>query len=121
MNIVLKAFDTDSGNFIDCSNHYISRINNKFGGLGNRYIYLLWTGLKDKNGINIFVGDIVKDADIVYEVRFGEWEMDNVSLVGFYLYNSKYGTGVIGKDDEDVFEIIGNIYQNKEQEKLIYS
>ena len=71
------------------------------------------TGLKDKNGKEIFEGDIVID------------EMNKISLIvwfeaGFVL-NGKFeevGTGIIDEYNNDIFysekylEVIGNIYEN---------
>jgi hypothetical protein len=64
MNINIRAWDTDTNKFVDCSNHTISQINNSYAGLGNRYIYQLGTGLSE-NGYNdsdreIFSGDIIE-------------------------------------------------------------
>lgn len=78
-----------------------------------------YTGLKDKNGKKIYVGDIVKFADLELAMKpagvvcfsdgkffIKDWEFDDGSyhIVDFYDYNIPH------KD----FEVIGNIHENPE-------
>jgi len=84
-----------------------------------------YTGLKDKNGKEIYEGDVLggyPNKSIMYEVKFGRVEIDDNEgyssniVVGFYLEREFI-------DDRKPFhfdyenensEVIGNIYENPE-------
>lgn len=73
----------------------------------DRWPLLEFTGLKDKNGVEIFEGDILKFSDWKpKEVVYLDKDFAGFSLKGTDLWLMQY--------DMDKAEIIGNIYKNPE-------
>src|SRR5689334_10237792 len=77
-----------------------------------------FTGMKDKNGNDLYDGDLVKDGSVEYQYIYGvywhpqfQWSlkiMENNQFVGT-LKDPEYTV-----PEEMKLELLGNIYQNKD-------
>jgi uncharacterized phage protein (TIGR01671 family) len=72
-------------------------------------VLMQYTGLKDKNGKEIYEGDVVRiskdHTEVMNWVGDGDWMGDKQPLVGFVHHSAIYKRPI---------EIIGNIYENPE-------
>ena len=67
-----------------------------------------FTGLVDKHGKKIFEGDIIAKGFELYEVRW------NPEQVRWGIYSDNYEVAGFTKFSESYFEVVGNVYDNKE-------
>lgn len=71
-----------------------------------------YTGLKDKNGIKIFEGDIIESNGYKHLVTYNE------KLAGFCAVNAKYPEDICGINQQWINEcskvVIGNVIDNPE-------
>lgn len=83
------------------------------------FTLMQYTGLKDKNGKEIYEGDIIKDCltDMISVVKYGMcvkhayngWFVENESFNYVSQINADYDTNL-----NSMIEVIGNIYENPE-------
>ena len=81
----------------------------------NRFTLMQYTGLKDKNGKEIYEGDIVKTSNYGTGNRVNHRGYDLFNIIfkdGAFRLDSKYRAYFL--NDGFHCEIIGNIYENPE-------
>lgn len=137
--IKFRGKRTDNGEWVYgdyCFNPFLNRTEIISFDNERSYVYEVdpatvgqYTGLKDKNGVEIYEGDIVQFSIVYYYSPAGE-TIDG-GKIGFIKFSEHETAIVIGDKDSDYFEsdlvllgdalraddemeVIGNIYDNPE-------
>lgn len=98
----------------------------RFGYHGSSMELMQYTGLKDKNGVEIYEGDILAGEDGEWQDNDETWVRYIAGIVTWWDDNARWFLsddleGYMGDDDKadepmdwNKYEVIGNIYENPE-------
>lgn len=90
-------------------------INDDIADSQREFPWMQYTGLKAKLGAELWEGDIVRRLDYVreYDTAIGQvvWDSQRCAFMVEYVDGLN---GPLFADEADKYEILGNIYQNKE-------
>lgn len=135
--IRLRAWDAEAKEFVqdfilDCLGNEYQYNKCEFWGDDRKITVTQFTGKKDRNDRDIYVGDILKRQKTRYEnmdeeftleyVGFGAYSNgvmeDNGTYYGFYLLSQSKGGSWYGPLGDGLFEVVGNRFENPELMEL---
>lgn len=112
--IKFRAWDKESRRFLngDFSLGIESgEFRGKYGEVFTNIDISQFTGLHDKNGKEIYEGDILKTFPIISSDKTS---YDSFNVVVRFTSSSWIANGVLGFRQAEISEVIGNIYENPE-------
>ena len=109
--IKFRAWDKKN-NVMDFAYHWTTTILDWFN-FPDKFVVMQYTGLKDKNGKEIYDGDIVYIKAFLPEKNIVRFNRGGFCLEPITGIESSFWSDIKYAEDERS-EIIGNIYENKE-------
>ena len=105
--IKFRIFDSEIKKYIDISASAImlDELNNLKPNLKIEQ----FTGLHDKNGKEIFEGDVLKTYPIISSDKIAN---DSFNVLVKFISSSWIANGILGKRQAEISEVIGNIHED---------